>query len=311
LARIGVTGAAGFIGRALCRGLVERGHRVLGLTRTDAEPIPGVELRPIGDIGPDTSWPEHLAGVNTVIHLATRAHRAVSEQDSRREAAVASALARSAASQGVRRLVLMSSIRAMGEATRAGAPFRPTDPPQPRERYGLGKLAIEHALASAAAETGIEVVILRPPPVYGPRVGANFRALMRLVAGGLPLPFAGVDNRRSLIFIDNLVDLTALTTIHSAAAGQVLLLRDAVDLSTRELICILADGLGCRARLFAFPEAGFAAFRHIPALGPLIARLTLSLQVDDRATRSLLAWTPPVAAEIGLAATAREFRRRS
>ena len=311
MARIMVTGAAGFIGRALCRGLVARGHRVLGLTRTDAEPIPGVELRPIGDIGPHTAWAEHLAGVETVIHLATRAHRPVSEQDSRREAAAASALARGAAAQGVRRLVFMSSIRAMGEATRAGAPFRPTDPPLPREPYGLGKLAIEHALASAAAETGLELVILRPPLVYGPTVGANFRALMRLVANGLPLPFAGVDNRRSLIFIDNLVDLTALTATHQAAAGQVLLLRDAVDLSTPELICMLADGLGYRARLFGFPEAGFAAFRHIPALGPPIARLTLSLQVDDRATRRLLAWTPPVSAEIGLVATARDFRSRS
>jgi nucleoside-diphosphate-sugar epimerase len=311
LTRIGVTGAAGFIGRALCRGLVERGHRVLGLTRTHAEPIKGVELRPIGDIGPHTPWPEHLAAVETVIHLATRAQRPTSEQDSRREAAAASALARGAAAQGVRRLIFMSSIRAMGEATRAGAPFRPTEAPLPRERYGLGKLAIERTLASAAAETGLELVILRPPPVYGPGVGANFRALMRLVASGLPLPFAGVDNRRSLIFIDNLVDLTAVAAIHPAAAGQVLLLRDAVDLSTPELICMLADGLGCRARLFAFPEAGFAALRHIPALGPLIARLTLSLQVDDRATRSLFAWTPPVATEIGLAATARDFRSRS
>ena len=311
MARIMVTGAAGFIGRALCGGLVERGHRVLGLTRTDAKSIQGVELRPIGDIGPHTAWTEHLAGVETVIHLATRAHRPVSEQDSRREAAAASTLARGAAAQGVRRLVFMSSIRAMGEATRAGAPFRPTDPPLPRERYGLGKLAIERGLTSAAGETGLELVILRPPLVYGPGVGANFRALIRLVASRLPLPFAGVDNHRSLIFLDNLVDLTALAASHQAAAGQVLLIRDAVDLSTPELICALADGLGCRARLFGFPEAGFAAFRHIPALGPPIARLTLSLQVDDRATRRLLAWTPPVAAEIGLAATARDFRSRS
>ena len=311
MSRIVVTGAAGFIGRALCRGLIERGHRVLGLTRTDAEAIPGVELGPIGDIGPHTAWTEHLAASDTVIHLATRAHRPMSEQDSRREAAAAAALARGAAAQGVRRLVFMSSIRAMREVTRPGAPFRPTDPPQPRERYGVGKLAIERALASAAGETGLELVILRPPLVYGPAVGANFRALMRLVASQLPLPFAGVDNRRSLIFLDNLIDLTALAAIHPAAAGQVLLMRDTVDLSTPELICTLADGLGRRARLFAFPETGFAAFRHIPALGPLVARLTLSLQADDRATRSLLGWTPPVAAEIGLAATARDFRSRS
>lgn len=311
MARILVTGAGGFIGRALCRGLVERGHRVLGLTRTRTEPIQGVELRPVGNISPDAAWPEHLAAVDTIIHLATRAHRPASEHETRREAASASALARAAVMQGVRRLMFMSSIRAMGEATRAGAPFRPTGPPLPRERYGLGKLAIERALASAAGETGLELVILRPPLVYGPAVGANFRALMRLVGSRLPLPFAGVDNRRSLIFLDNLVDLTALAAIHPAAAGEVLLVRDAVDLSTPALIFALADGLGCRARLFGFPEVGFAAFRQIPALGPLIARLTLSLQADDRTTRGLLAWTPPVAAEVGLAITARDFRSRS
>ena len=310
MARIVVTGAAGFIGRALCRELIERGHRVLGLTRTDTEPIQDVELRPVGQMSADTAWPEHLAAVDTVIHLATRAHRPVSEQDSRREAAAASALARGAAAQGVRRLIFMSSIRAMGEVTRTGAPFQPTDPPLPRERYGRGKLAIECALTSTAEETGLDLVILRAPLVYGPGVGANFHALMRLVASGLPLPFAGVDNRRSLIFLDNLADLTALAASHPAATGQVLFVRDAVDLSTPELICTLADGLGCRARLFGFPEAGFATFRQIPTLGPLIARLTLSLQVDDRTTRSLLAWTPPVAAEIGLAATARDFRSR-
>jgi nucleoside-diphosphate-sugar epimerase len=306
-----VTGAAGFIGRALCRGLVERGHRVLGLTRAHTELIKGIELRPVGDISPHTAWSEHLVGIDTVIHLATRAHRPASKHDARRDAASASALARAAVAQGVRRLVVMSSIRAMGEVTRPGAPFRPTDPPRPRERYGLAKLAIERAVASAAAETGLELVILRPPLVYGPAVGANFRALMRLVGSELPLPFAGVDNPRSLIFLDNLVDLTELAISHPAAAGQVLLMRDAVDLSTPELICTLANGLGCRARLFAFPEAGFAALRHIPALGALIGRLTLSLQVDDRATRDLLAWTPPVAVEAGLAATARDFRSRS
>ena len=305
-----MTGAAGFIGRALCRGLVERGHRVIGLSRSPAEPIPGVELRPIGEIAPQTPWSQHLTSVDTVIHLATRAHRSVSGMTARREAESAAVLGHAAAAEGVRRLLLMSSIRAMGEVTRPGAPFRADDPPLPREVYGVAKLTIERAVLSAARETGLDLVILRPPLIYGPAVKANFRALMRLVANGLPLPFAGVDNRRSLIFLDNLVDVTALAATHPAAAGHVLLVRDPVDLSTRELISHLAAGLGRPVRLFALPKAGFAVLRSLPAVGPLAARLTLSLQADDAATRRLLDWTPPVPHETGLVATARDFRDR-
>jgi nucleoside-diphosphate-sugar epimerase len=283
---------------------------VIGLTRGPAEPIPGVELRPVGEIGPQTAWSQHLTSVDTVIHLATRAHRLVSGTTTGREAESAAALGHAAAAQGVRRLVLMSSIRAMGEATWPGAPFRPADPPLPREAYGSAKLAIERAVLSAARETGLDLVILRPPLVYGPAVKANFRALMRLLASGVPLPFSGVDNRRSLIFLDNLVDVTALAATHPAAAGRILLVRDAIDLSTQELICHLAAALGRRVRLFALPKAGFVVLRSLPALGPLAARLTLWLQVDDAATRRLLDWTPPVPHETGLVATARDFRDR-
>ena len=298
-----MTGAAGFIGRALCRGLVERGHAVLGLTRAPAEPIAGVALRPIGEIDARTSWPEHLGAVDIVIHLADRGTPAVARR-------AAAALARAAAACGVRRLVQMSSVRVMGEATPPGAPFRPTDPPLPSAAYGRAKLATERALVKAAQETGLDLVVLRPPLVYGPAVKANFRALVRLAASGLPLPFAGIDNRRSLIFIDNLVDVAARVSVHPGAAEQVLLVRDAVDLSTGELVRQLAAGLGRPARLFAVPEAAFAKLRRLPALGPLVARLTLSLQVDDSATRAALDWAPPVSPEAGLAVTARAFRDR-
>jgi UDP-N-acetyl-alpha-D-quinovosamine dehydrogenase len=310
VARILVTGAAGFIGRALCSGLVARGHAVLGLTRVPADPIPGAELRPIGEIGPRTSWPKHLASVDCVIHLANRAHRRARPGAALHDAEAAAALVRAAAAGGVWRLVHMSSVRAMGEATRPGAPFRPDDPSLPREAYGRAKLATERALVTAARETGLDLVILRPPLVYGPAVKANFRALIDLVASGLPLPFAGIDNRRSLIFLGNLVDVTAHAAFHPAAAGRVLLVRDAADLSTEELVRGLASELGRPARLFRVPEAAFAAFRRFPVLGTLVGRLTLSLQVDDRETRALLGWAPPFSPEAGLAATARAFRDR-
>jgi nucleoside-diphosphate-sugar epimerase len=296
-----VTGAAGFIGAALCRGLAARGHDVLGITRGSAQAIPGIEVRPIGDIGPQTDWSSHLTAADIVIHLADRGAPEAARQ-------AAAALACAAAASRVRRLVYMSSIRAMGAVTAPGAAFRPDDPPLPRDAYGRAKLANESSLLAAAQKTGLELVILRPPLVYGPNVKANFRALIRLAASGLPLPFAGIDNRRSLIFIDNLVDIGARAAIDPSAAGRVLLLRDTVDLSTQELVCRLAAGLGRRARLFAVPEAAFATLRPIPALGPLVSRLTLSLQVDDSATRALLDWAPPVPTETGLANTARAFR---
>jgi UDP-N-acetyl-alpha-D-quinovosamine dehydrogenase len=307
--RILVTGAAGFIGRTLGRRLAECGHTVRGTTRDAAAPIAGVELLPIGDIGPQTDWSRYLAGIDVVVHLANRAHRQRIDPPAGFEPAAAAALAAAAAAAGVRRIVYMSSIRAMGEATRRGRPFRVGDPPRPRDPYGRGKLATERALSRAAQEGGLEHVILRPPLVYGPGVRANFRALIRLAASRLPLPFAGVDNRRSLIFLDNLVALTAQACVDPAAAGRVLLARDAVDLSTPELLRALAAGLGRPARLYAVPNAVFTMSRALPGIGRRIARLTQSLQIDDAATRAELGWRPSIDAEEALALTAASFRR--
>jgi UDP-4-keto-D-QuiNAc 4-reductase len=305
-----VTGAAGFIGRALCRSLAERGHAVLGCSRRVAEPIAGVELQPIGDIGPHTDWSGHMRGIEVVVHLANRAHRTRIDASVPREAEAAAALARAASAAGVRRLVYMSSVKAMGGATRLGRPFHPDDEPRPRDGYGRGKLATEEALSAATRGSALELVVLRPPLVYGPGVKANFRALIGLAASGLPLPFAGIDNRRSLLSIDNLVALTACACVHPGAAGRVLLARDAADLSTPALIRTLADGLGRHARLYAVPQASLAMLRALPGLGPLLEPLTLSLQVDDSATREVLGWMPTIAPEEALAATAAAFRRR-
>jgi len=296
-----VTGAAGFIGSALCRSLIQRGHDVLGITRGPAKANRGGETRAIGDIGPRTDWSGCLDGAEAVIHLADRGRPETAP-------VTLAALAHAAAASGVRRLVYMSSIRAMGAVSQPGSPFRPSDAPSPCDAYGHRKLANERCLVVAAGEAGLELVILRPPLVYGPGVKGNFRALLRLAASGLPLPFAAVDNRRSLIFLENLTDIAARAAIDGAAAGCVLLVRDGVDLSTRQLVCALAGGLGRPVRLFAVPAPAVARLRRMPAIGPLAARLTLSLQVDDSATRALLGWMPPVSAASGLEITARAFR---
>jgi nucleoside-diphosphate-sugar epimerase len=198
----------------------------------------------------------------------------------------------------------------MGAATAPGRPFQAGDEPRPESPYGRSKLATEQALAEAARDTGIELAIIRPPLVYGPGVRANFRALLRLVASGVPLPFAAVDNRRSLIFVANLIDLLAEAATHPAAAGQVLLAADAADLSTPQLIRSLAAGLGRGAYLFPVPVATFALLRPLPIIGPPLARLTLSLQVDAGATRGQLNWHPAISAAEGLTVTARAFAGR-
>lgn len=310
MARILVTGAAGFIGRALCPVLAVRGHEVVaGVRASAASALPaGVrEARPLGDIAPQRRWSGgEFADIDIVVHLAQRAHRRADAGILGGEAGAAAALARAACRAGARRLVYVSSIKAMGETTRPGRPFRADDTPMPQDAYGHAKLATEQALARVADDTGLDLVVVRPPLVYGPGVRGNFRALLRLAGSGLPLPLANIDNRRSLIFVDNLADLIATAVAAPRAAGT-RLVSDGADFSTPALLRSLARGQGKHARLFGLPQGALAACRRLPGVGPMVERLTQSLQVDDAPTRAGLGWRPPVPAEEGLLRTARAF----
>lgn len=303
-----VTGAGGFIGHALVERLAAGGTPVVAVLRRPAALPRGAIPHVLGDITAATPWPPLLAGARAVVHLAGRAH-APATPDERwieGEALAAAALAREARGAGVGRVVLLSSIKVLGERT-PDRPFRADQPPAPEDAYGRAKWRSEEAMRAAAGE---RLAIIRPPLVYGPGVRANFLALLRLVDRGLPLPFAGIDNRRSLVCRDNLLDLIEIALDHAAAAGGVFLLRDAEEVSTPELVRRIAAALGRPARLFRCPPALLRFAAALAGRAGVADRLISSLSVDDLATRERLGWQPRVTLADGLAATARWYRER-
>ncbi|TCO80334.1 nucleoside-diphosphate-sugar epimerase [Plasticicumulans lactativorans] len=305
-----VTGATGFIGSEVCRQLLDRGWRVrAALRRAFALPT-GVESAVVGDIGADTDWSAALDGVGAVIHLAARVH-VMHEQASdplnefrRVNVAGTSRLATQAAAAGVGRLVFVSSIKVNGESTDERPPFTETDPAAPVDPYGISKWEAETELLRISAASHLEVAIVRPPLVYGPGVGGNLRRILRAVASGLPLPFASIDNRRSLIGVWNLADLLLCALTHPRAAGEIFLAADGRDLSTPALIRGLAAGMGRPARLFPVPQGLLTALGRWSGRGAEMNRLCGSLEVDAGKARTLLGWEPPVAVEDGLRRTA-------
>jgi UDP-glucose 4-epimerase len=306
-----VVGGAGFIGRALGTRLAAQRIPVVAVTRTPVTLGPGIAVRAAGDLTAATDWPALLEGAGTAVHLASRAHAPIAagaeESWIAAEAATAAALGRAAGRAGLKRLVLMSSIKVLGE-TSGPTPFRASDLPAPQDAYGRAKLRIEDAMAEAASESGVPLVVLRPPLVYGPGVKANFLSLLRLVDRGLPLPFASIDNRRSLIFLDNLIDLVALALSHPAAPGNRFLLRDDEEVSTPALVRLIAPALGRPARLFPCPPALLRGLAGLAGRADAAERLLGSLRVDDSAMRATLGWLPRVPLADGIAATCRWFR---
>lgn len=308
-----VTGSTGFVGRHLVDALREQGHCVVQAVRgrssgPDQQPSICFDLN-----APDSLSPSQLNGIDCIYHLAARVHvmhAGPGDEDLFRRLNVhaTQVLARRAAAAGVKRFVYLSSIKVNGERTH-GRPFTAHDQPSPEDAYGKSKLEAEQALLKIAADTGLEVVIVRPPLIYGPGVGANFRRLLALVERGWPLPFGSVRNKRSLVSIWNLISLLLVVRDSPDAPGKVWLVSDNDDLSTSDLVRYIGKALGRReARLMPAPVGllrllGAAAGRQAE-----VGRLLDSLQVDITETCAGLDWKPPMSAQEGIERTVQWFK---
>jgi nucleoside-diphosphate-sugar epimerase len=302
--RVLVTGATGFIGTTLTNRLANDGRcDVRGAVRCEAGALhAGVERIVVGDLTPEADWQPAVAGADAAIHLAARVHvmrETVADPLSDfRRVNVASTLnlARQAAAAGVPRFVFLSTVKVNGER---GA-YTEADPPAPEDAYAISKHEAEVGLRQIAAETGMEVVIIRSPMVYGPGVKANFQRLIGAVARGIPLPLGAVHNRRSLVALDNLVDFILACVERRPAANETFLVSDGEDLSTTDLIRRLARALGRPARMIPVPVSVLRAGASLLGQGDVAQRLLVSLQVDMSKARRMLGWVPPISVDEGL-----------
>jgi nucleoside-diphosphate-sugar epimerase len=300
-----VTGANGFVGRALCALAISRGIAVRGITRSPCALAAGMEGFVTVSIDGSTVWQDMLTGCETVVHLAARAHvmadTAESPLDDFRRVNVQGTLnlARQAAAAGVWRFVFVSSIGVNGIET-IQRPFNVLDEVEPRSPYAKSKYEAELGLQALAAETGMEVVIIRPPLVYGPGARGNFGLMMRWLKSGLPLPLGAIHNQRSLVALDNLVDLLVTCITHPAAANQTFLVSDGEDISTTELLRRMRQMLDIPARLVPVPVSWLKLLAAGVGKSEMAHNLCRSLQVDIEKTRSLLGWTPPLTLDQGL-----------
>lgn len=308
-----VTGANGFVGSALMARLVSEGNYSARAVVRESQVAECrfSDVGAIADLGPDTEWTEVLQGVDVVVHCAARVH-IMGESDDRSEEMFDRVnvqgslnLAKQAAAMGVHRFIFISSIKVNGEQTQAGRPFLADDLPAPSDPYARSKLLAEEGLRKLALETGMELVIIRPPLVYGPGVGANFLTLMRWLQKGLPLPLGSVDNARSLVAVFNLVDLIIRCIDHPGARGEIFLVSDDDDMSTTTLLVRLGEALGEPARLFPVPAKLITWVATVLGRRSVAQRLCDSLQVDIQKTKRLLKWAPPCTVQDALNETAK------
>ena len=314
--RILVTGANGFVGRALCGEALARGAAVRGVTRAPCDLPIGVDNVVVGSIDGSTDWLDVLADCEVVVHLAARVHvmqdaTADPLEEFRRVNVQGTLnLARQAAAAGVRRFVFVSSIGVNGAET-FEKPFTDQDQAAPHSPYAVSKYEAELGLQALAGETGMEVVIIRPPLVYGPNAPGNFGSLMRWLKRGVPLPLGAIHNQRSLVALGNLVDLIVTCITHPAAANQTFLVCDGEDVSTTELLRRMGLALGHPARLIPVPASWLKLAASMVGKRDVAQRLCGSLQVDISKTRQLLGWSPPLTLNQGLKKTAEGYLREA
>lgn len=313
-----LTGSTGFLGTALARWLVEdsRYQLVTAVRREAANLVSGSQPISVGDLEANTDWRSALSGIEVVIHTSARVHvmndSANEPLTEFRRVNVEGTLnlARQAAAAGVKRFIFISSIKVNGEGTFLNQPYTSEDMPAPVDPYGISKREAEDGLRILAEKTGMEIVIIRPPLVYGPGVKANFLRMMCWLYKGIPLPLGSINNARSLVALDNLVDLIVTCVDYPAAANQTFLVSDDDDLSTAELLKRMARALGKPARLLSIPVWLLKTGAALVGKRDFAQRLLGSLQVDISKTREVLGWSPPVSVDEALKKTAEDFLAR-
>jgi UDP-glucose 4-epimerase len=303
-----ITGVNGFVGYAVYKQLTATNKiQVVGTVRCLPKELKNLnQFIDIGDISTNTDWSKAVIDVSTVIHTAARVHimndtnadpltefRRINVQGTLN-------LARQAIAAGVKRFIFISSVKVNGESTAANLPFSAEDAATPLDPYGVSKMEAEQGLFELATRTGLEVVIIRPPLIYGAGVKANFASLMKAVERKWVLPLGAIHNKRSLVALDNLVDFIITCTKHPQAAGQVFLVSDGHDLSTTELVRGLAKAAGVPARLIPIPTWMLRRAASMIGKGNTVNRLCDNLQIDISKSKQLLGWTPPISLDEGL-----------
>ena len=304
--RILITGASGFVGRAMVARAASQGIATRGVSRSPLEPVTGVDLCHIGEIGSQTDWSLALRDIDVVVHLAARVH-VMSDRSENPLAEFRSVnvdgtlnLAQQAVAAGVKRLVFLSSVKVNGEVTLPGRAFTEAMPPDPQDAYAISKYEAEKVLVALGRRGEIEVVIVRPPLVYGPNVKANFAALFESVQRSRYLPLGALDNRRSLVGLDNLIDLVLTCVTHPRAANETFLVSDGQDLSTSELVRSMARAAGVPARLVPVPIWALHAVAAFLGKTDAVKRLCGNQQVDISKARDLLDWRPRLSVDEGM-----------